>query len=39
VLLPLERIVTSGMDKDASEKGYKRQVTGIVPLEELGELC
>jgi FdhE protein len=39
VLLHLERIVTSGMDKDAGEKGYKRQVTGIVPLEEIGELC
>lgn len=35
VLLPLERILTIDLDKQAHEKGYEAQCVSIVPLEEV----
>lgn len=39
VLLPLERIVTSDLDRQAREKGYMSGVTPTIPFEEIGGSC
>ena len=39
VLLPLERIVTSDLDRQAREKGYTSGVTPSIPFEEIDEPC
>ena len=39
VMLRLERVVTSDLDRQAQEKGYTSGVAPAIPFEEIGESC